>query len=113
MDEVARRQRGREKGAILGQLARELVHLPVDLDMAVGVELDVEPAALRLGEFGGGHDVELAPLEPGLVDAQLRAEAAQRLEPLLERQRLDLDGLVVRIDRPGVRPPAADSRPRR
>src|SRR4051812_47301068 len=40
MNEIALAQRGREEGAILGELAGQRVDLAVDLDMAVGVELD-------------------------------------------------------------------------
>src|SRR4051812_37529520 len=51
MDELGLAEGGAEEGAILRQLRRQRVHLPVDFDVAVGVELDVEPAPLGISEL--------------------------------------------------------------
>ena len=62
------------------------------------MELDVEPAPARLGELGGGKDVELPALQPCLVDAERRAEPPQGPQPVVNRQRLDRGGNRVDVE---------------
>ncbi|MBN8811929.1 MAG: hypothetical protein J0I39_11555 [Sphingomonas sp.] len=55
----------------------------------MGVELDVEPPAMRVGDLGRAHEMELPAFEPGLAHAERPAMRPQRIEPLPLRQRLD------------------------
>jgi hypothetical protein len=87
-----------EELPVLGDLGLQGVHLRLDIDVAVRVELDVEPTTGSLRKLVGGHHLELAQLEPGLAHLKLRSEASERVQPLPDRERLDPRGDSRSVD---------------